>query len=190
MIKNIIKILWIFLAVIVLACVTVFFSIAKGWIGYMLLLKIWKTLIISLLHKFSRKTGRYLVLIRLAKRTVYMWAIMIYPPMSSMHWLQQKMCVLPSIPELMQLLSGKSMIRYFPPKDTAGFATSEVSTPSLLPCPPASSMAIISFLTIKNTSRLSYKSSSSLYAPYSGLAHNFVRIVSIAYPLFSPQQYS
>ena len=35
MIKNIIKILWIFLAVIVLACVTVFFSIAKGWIGYM-----------------------------------------------------------------------------------------------------------------------------------------------------------
>lgn len=53
-----------------------------------------------------------------------------------------------SIPELMQLLSGKSIIRYFPPKDTAGFATSEVSTPSLLPCPPASSMAIISFFTI------------------------------------------
>ena len=35
MIKNIIKILWIFLAVVVLACATVFFSIAKGWIGYM-----------------------------------------------------------------------------------------------------------------------------------------------------------
>lgn len=35
MIKNIIKILWIFLAVVVLACVAVFFSIAKGWIGYM-----------------------------------------------------------------------------------------------------------------------------------------------------------
>lgn len=35
MIKNIIKILWIFLAVVVLACVAIFFSIAKGWIGYM-----------------------------------------------------------------------------------------------------------------------------------------------------------
>ncbi len=35
MIKNIIKILWIFLAVVILACATVFFSIAKGWIGYM-----------------------------------------------------------------------------------------------------------------------------------------------------------
>ena len=35
MIKNIIKILWIFLAVVMLACVAVFFSIAKGWIGYM-----------------------------------------------------------------------------------------------------------------------------------------------------------
>jgi hypothetical protein len=47
----------------------------------------------------------------------------------------------------MQLLSGKSMIRYFPPKATAGFATFAVRTPSLEPCPPASSIAIISFLT-------------------------------------------
>ena len=40
-------------------------------------------------YKFATQVfsedGRYLVLIRLAKRTVYMWAIMIYPPMSSMH---------------------------------------------------------------------------------------------------------
>ncbi|WP_297674951.1 transglycosylase domain-containing protein [uncultured Bacteroides sp.] len=35
MIKYIIKILWIFLAITMLACVAVFFSIAKGWIGYM-----------------------------------------------------------------------------------------------------------------------------------------------------------
>lgn len=35
MIKNIIKILWIFLAIVLLACVIVFYSIAKGWIGYM-----------------------------------------------------------------------------------------------------------------------------------------------------------
>ena len=31
-----------------------------------------------------------------------------------------------SIPELMQLLNGKSIIRYFPPKATAGFATFDV----------------------------------------------------------------
>ena len=85
MIKNIIKILWIFLAVIVLACVTVFFSIAKGWIGYMPPVEDLENPNYKFARKFSRKTGRYLVLIRLAKRTVYMWAIMIYPPMSSMH---------------------------------------------------------------------------------------------------------
>ena len=51
-----------------------------------------------------------------------------------------------STPELMQLLKGKSMILYFPPKDTAGFATFWVKTPRRLPCPPAKSMAIISFL--------------------------------------------
>ena len=35
MIRKIIKALWIFLAVIVLAIVIVFVSISKGWIGYM-----------------------------------------------------------------------------------------------------------------------------------------------------------
>ena len=34
MIRKIIKALWIFLAVIVLAIVIVFVSISKGWIGY------------------------------------------------------------------------------------------------------------------------------------------------------------
>lgn len=38
-----------------------------------------------------------------------------------------------SIPELIQLMSGKSMIRYFPPNATAGFATFSVSTPRRLP---------------------------------------------------------
>ena len=38
-----------------------------------------------------------------------------------------------SIPELAQLLNGKSIMRYLPPKATAGFATFCVSTPSLLP---------------------------------------------------------
>ena len=37
------------------------------------------------------------------------------------------------------------MIRYFPPKATAGFAIFCVSTPNLLPWPPASNIAIISF---------------------------------------------
>ncbi len=51
-----------------------------------------------------------------------------------------------STPELIQLLSGKSIILYLPPNETAGFATSAVRTPSLEPCPPASNIAIISFL--------------------------------------------
>ncbi|WP_308755810.1 transglycosylase domain-containing protein [uncultured Bacteroides sp.] len=35
MIKKVVKVLWIFIALIALACVIIFFSIAKGWIGYM-----------------------------------------------------------------------------------------------------------------------------------------------------------
>lgn len=35
MIKKIVKILWIFITLTVLVCVLIFFSIAKGWIGYM-----------------------------------------------------------------------------------------------------------------------------------------------------------
>ena len=53
-----------------------------------------------------------------------------------------------SIPELIQLLKGKSIILYFPPNATAGLATLDVRTPSLLPCPPARSIAIISFFLI------------------------------------------
>ena len=33
MIKKVVKVLWIFIALIALACVIIFFSIAKGWIG-------------------------------------------------------------------------------------------------------------------------------------------------------------
>ena len=35
MIRSVVKILWIFIALISLVCVFIFFSIAKGWIGYM-----------------------------------------------------------------------------------------------------------------------------------------------------------
>ena len=35
MIRKVVKILWIFIALISLVCVFIFFSIAKGWIGYM-----------------------------------------------------------------------------------------------------------------------------------------------------------
>lgn len=35
MIKRVVKALWIFIALIALVCVIIFFSIAKGWIGYM-----------------------------------------------------------------------------------------------------------------------------------------------------------
>lgn len=35
MIRKVVKILWIFIALLSLVCVFIFFSIAKGWIGYM-----------------------------------------------------------------------------------------------------------------------------------------------------------
>lgn len=35
MIKKIVKILWIFITLIALVCVIIFFSISKGWVGYM-----------------------------------------------------------------------------------------------------------------------------------------------------------
>lgn len=35
MIKKIVKILWVFIALIALVCVIIFFSISKGWVGYM-----------------------------------------------------------------------------------------------------------------------------------------------------------
>lgn len=50
-----------------------------------------------------------------------------------------------SIPELTQLDSGKSMMRYFPPYGTAGLAMFLVNTYSRLPCPPANSWQSISF---------------------------------------------
>src|SRR5215469_905487 len=45
-------------------------------------------------------------------------------------------------PELMQFDSAKSMIRNFPPKNTAGLARRSVSCFSLLPRPPASTRAM------------------------------------------------
>ena len=53
-----------------------------------------------------------------------------------------------SMPLFMLLESGKSMMRYFAPNGTAGFATEEVNTPRRVPCPPARSIAIHSFLEI------------------------------------------
>src|SRR5437762_12347539 len=44
------------------------------------------------------------------------------------------------IPELMKLLRTKSMIRYFPPNGTAGFARSFVRGYSRVPLPPASTI--------------------------------------------------
>src|SRR5712692_1416709 len=47
-------------------------------------------------------------------------------------------------PELMQLLSAKSMMRYGPPKYTAGLARSFVSGYSRSPAPPASTITRLS----------------------------------------------
>ena len=54
------------------------------------------------------------------------------------------------MPELAQLLSGKSMMRYFPPNGTAGFAIFFVKAPRRLPCPPASIIAKHSVFLIQN----------------------------------------
>ena len=42
------------------------------------------------------------------------------------------------------------MILYLPPKGTAGFATTLVSKPSRLPCPPASNMAMHRFFLMSS----------------------------------------
>ncbi len=47
-------------------------------------------------------------------------------------------------PELMQLLSEKSMMRYGPPKKTAGLARSLVSGYRRSPAPPASTITMLS----------------------------------------------
>jgi hypothetical protein len=60
------------------------------------------------------------------------------------------------MPELAQFDNGKSIIRYFPPKGIAGFAIFFVNTPSLLPWPPASSIATHFLKPICRTS-LKYK---------------------------------
>ncbi len=49
-------------------------------------------------------------------------------------------------PEFKQLLSVKSMIRYFPPKGTAGLARCAVSGLSRSPFPPAKTMVKIFFM--------------------------------------------
>ena len=48
------------------------------------------------------------------------------------------------MPELMQLESGKSMMRNLPPKGTAGLARQSVSGPRREPRPPASTSASVS----------------------------------------------
>ena len=77
MIRKIIKALWIFLAVIVLAIVVIFVSISKGWIGYM-----------PPVEELERKTG-CTQLTRICRLVL------------SMLLLQRKMFVLSNIQELM-----------------------------------------------------------------------------------------
>ena len=70
--------------------------------------------------------------------------------LSGLYWVRTPTV---STPEFIQLLNGKSIILYFPPNATAGFARFDVRTPRRLPCPPARSIAIISFLIIKSPLR-------------------------------------
>jgi len=55
------------------------------------------------------------------------------------------------MPELAQLLRGKSMMRYFPPKYTAGLAIFFVSSYRRVPRPPARIIAIILFFFMLTT---------------------------------------
>src|SRR5215216_815783 len=52
------------------------------------------------------------------------------------------------MPELTQFDNGKSMIRYFPAKGTAGFVRFAVSAPSLDPSPPARITARVFIVTL------------------------------------------
>ena len=95
MIRKIIKALWIFLAVIVLAIVVIFVSISKGWIGYMPPVEElenpsykFATEIFSEDEKVLRKTG-CTQLTRICRLVL------------SMLLLQRKMFVLSNIQELM-----------------------------------------------------------------------------------------
>src|SRR5699024_11218793 len=72
-------------------------------------------------------------------------------------------------PELAQLLKAKSLIRYFPPKGTAGLAIFFVRTPNRVPCPPAKITAIISCFLIqldRNSTRLNSTHDSLSYAVF------------------------
>lgn len=69
-----------------------------------------------------------------------------------------------SIPEFTQLDKGKSMIRYLPPKGTAGLATWLVRAYRRLPWPPASSMATHSFFIQSPQTKVCFASKMKPYS--------------------------
>ena len=61
-------------------------------------------------------------------------------PDGTAHFLEHKLFE-EDVYKRQQLLSAKSIMRYWPPNGTAGLATSFVSAPRRLPCPPAKIIA-------------------------------------------------
>lgn len=101
MIRKIIKALWIFLAVIVLAIVVIFVSISKGWIGYMPPVEELEIRVINLQRRFSLKMKKCLARGLTVRKIGYIQLTRICLPVLSMLLLRRKMSVLLNILELM-----------------------------------------------------------------------------------------
>lgn len=84
MIKKVVKVLWIFIALITLTCVVIFFSIAKGWIGYMPPVEDLENPNYKFATEIFSKTGKFWELILIARRIACLWDTMICRPILSM----------------------------------------------------------------------------------------------------------
>ena len=101
MIRKIIKALWIFLVVIILAIVIVFVSISKGWIGYMPPVEELENPSYKFATEIFLKMRKCLVHGLTARKTGCTRLTRICHPVLSMLLLQRKMFVLSSIRVLM-----------------------------------------------------------------------------------------
>lgn len=101
MIRKIIKALWIFLAVIVLAIVVIFVSISKGWIGYMPPVEELENPSYKFATEIFLKMKKCLVRGLIVRKIGYIQLTRICLPVLSMLLLRRKMSVLLNILELM-----------------------------------------------------------------------------------------
>ena len=101
MIRKIIKALWIFLAVIVLAIVVIFVSISKGWIGYMPPVEELENPSYKFATEIFSEDEKVLGTWSYRRKIGYIQLTRICLPVLSMLLLRRKMSVLLNILELM-----------------------------------------------------------------------------------------